>query len=206
MKTKSILLVLMAAIFCACDTPQLLESKANTIYIFRYKNEDYKNLIITYDPAEEDCPYSIPDYPKLKKDEPYFDFYYKPRDGVSGDNWNEKYSYDICELATESKLISLHGDYYIYFPYVRIGTWVVEWEKVARDGNWEQVCEVNPEELPVLCREWDIYSEVRAFDGYALDKITKKKRREMTIDDIVRGLNKVIDEGKLDKYSIEMIR
>ena len=46
-----------------------------------------------------------------------------------------------------------------------------------------------------------LYSEIRLFEIQSLEKITSKSRKEMTIDDIEKSINKIIDEGKLDKYS-----
>ena len=194
----------LAAFFCACDTPALLESKANHIYIFRYVDESSKDLIITARDSLSSAAYNMTNgivcYPKLKRDEPYFKF--MNWEGMSKDEYMAKYSFDICELATEEKVIALHGHYYIYYPYVNIGS-LEKNSKVIRDGKWTDICDGNPLDLPILCEERAIYSEIRTLEGFDLDKITKKKRNEMTIDDIVNALNKVIDEGKLDKYSLK---
>ena len=34
-----------------------------------------------------------------------------------------------------------------------------------------------------------------------MEKITHKSRKEMTVDDIEQAVNKVIDDGELEKYS-----
>ncbi|MBP5304070.1 MAG: hypothetical protein J6Z00_04210 [Clostridia bacterium] len=34
-----------------------------------------------------------------------------------------------------------------------------------------------------------------------MEKITHKSRKEMTMDDIEKAINKVIDDGELEKYS-----
>ena len=201
MKTKSFLLFILAALFCACDTIDTLNSKHDTILIFRYINEDYKELILTCDSIrsnDKDPKTAIQNSPKLKRNEPFFKLHYSSFDQY-------EYSFDICELATEEKLIALHGEYYMFFPYVTLGAYPQSGMRFVRDGKWEQICECNPWSLPVLCDEWSLYSEIRAIEGHALDKITKKKRKEMTIDDIVNGINRIIDEEKLDKYSQVMI-
>lgn len=110
----------------------------------------------------------------------------------------QKYSYDICELATEEKYLSLHSGYYTYFPY----TSIVEYEQcVVRCGKWDSVCACNPLGLPIMGNASMLYSEIRLFEIQSLEKITSKSRKEMTIDDIEKSINKIIDEGKLDKYS-----
>ena len=48
------------------------------------------------------------------------------------------------------------------------------------------------------------FKEIRVFEIRSMERLTKKTRTEMTIDDIEQAVNKVIDEGKLDKYSIKV--
>ncbi len=205
MKTRILFLVALAAFFCACDTPALLESKETSIMIFRYVDESSKDLIITARDSLSSAAYNMTNgivcCPKLKRDEPYFKF--MNWEGMSIDEYVAKYSFDICELATEEKVIALHDHYYIYYPYPDISGVMLGENFLVRDGKWKDICDGNPLGLPVLCEEAAIYSEYRVFEGRTLDKITKKKRYQMTIDDIVNALNKVIDDGKLDKYSVK---
>lgn len=202
MKTKFFIILAFVALFCACDSRRLLESIDNSFIIFRYEDESYKDFIITIDDSLATPEYGyingILNYPKLNRSEPYFN---KAIKEMSRKEYREKYSFDICELATEEKVIALHDHYYAYYPYpFRVDA---PEETSLRNGKWENICNVNPLELPVLMDGKSIYSESRIFDGLTLDKITKKKRHEMTIDDIVNAINKVIDEGKLDKYSVK---
>ena len=197
MKTKLLLFLALVSIsFVSCDSTRKLESVRDTFIIFRYVDESYKDLIITVDDGTLEDGYinGIRTYPKFRKEEPF----YRPQ-AQNKEEYLEKYSFDICELATEPKVIALHDHYYLYYPYVGIRG---NGEHVSvRDGKWEDICNVNPLELPILCDAESIYSEWRGFEGLVLDKLTKKKRDKMTIDDIVNAINKVIDEGKLDKYS-----
>lgn len=57
-------------------------------------------------------------------------------------------------------------------------------------------------DLPVKGSVNELYKEVRHFDIYVLERMTGKGRKEMTIDDIEQAINKVIDDGKLEKYSV----
>ena len=138
----------------------------------------------------------IINFPKRYRDEPYF-FY-------GSERWEqnpEKYTFDICELATEEKLLALHDHYYTYFPY----TGLRQCDKdVVRDGKWSDLCSTDPLTLPVVTSANSLYSEIRMFEIRTLEKLTKKKRDKMTIDDIEKAVNKVIDEGKLDKYSVKV--
>ena len=203
MKIRFLFLAALAAFFSACDTPALLESKHNSIYIFKYCDENSKDFIITTLDSLSSKEYyytnGVVNCPKLKKEEPYFKF--MDNEGMTADQYRQKYSFDICELATEEKVIALHGNYYIYYPYVNIA--LNSDANVIRDGKWKDICNGNPLDLSIRCEGKAIYSEIRTIEGFSLDKITHKKRSEMTIDDIVNGLNKIIDEGKLDKYSIK---
>ncbi len=184
---KILFFIVIAALFCGCDTPEQLKSVRQSFVIFRYVDEEYKDYIITVDNSGDNSHImnGIYNFPKLKRDEPYFG---------GGE------TYDICELATEEKVIALHDHYYAYYPYPNIHG---IGHKSVRNGKWKDICDTNPLELPILCHEGEIYSEGRCFEGFSLDKITKKKREELTIDDIVNAINKVIDEGKLDKYSVK---
>lgn len=197
MKYKLLILVSVIAALCACDTKRLLDSKADTVTIFRYVDETYKDLVITVDTVQ-----GIQTYPKYKRDEPFFYAHYHT---MNSEEYRE-YTFDICELATEPKVIALHDHYYMYYPYMRISRFYYNpQQSFVRDMRWGNICDSNPLEAPILCEEEAIYSECRRFEGLKLDKITKKKRQEMTIDDIVNAINRVIDEGKLDKYSQKMI-
>ena len=57
--------------------------------------------------------------------------------------------------------------------------------------------------MPILGDANSIYSEIRLFEITSLEKITGKNRQEMTIEDIEQAINNVIDDGKLDKYSMK---
>ena len=198
MKAKLFLLTTIVTILCGCDTPQTLENTKYAFFIFRYVDESYKELIITDGSKNHSDGYfkiinGIANYPKRYRNEPYY----------SADKWSlnpEKYTFDICELATEEKLLSFHSRYYTYFPYTNIFPFYSS-PVVIRDGKWENICDVNPFELPILGDANSIYSEIRFFEISSLEKITGKKRNEMTIDDIEKAVNNVIDDGKLDKYS-----
>ena len=197
MRNKLFIIIAVITIFSSCDSVALLREKDYSFFIFRFCNDADKELIITT-PAED---YSdsagfgiingIYNFPKRYRNEPYY----------NREQWLQdpgKYIYDICELATEEKLLALHDNYYTYFPY----TCIQEQELcVIRGGKWDSICSVNPLELPILGQANSIYSEVRLFEIKTLEKLTRKKRKEMTIDDIEKAVNKVIDEGKLDKYS-----
>ena len=188
MKTIRLLFLLFIAVFAiGCDSPQLLEEKEYSFYIFRYADETYKEWIITTND-------SIPKCPKRYKNEPYF----------GNARWAqnpEKYQYDLCELATEEKLLALHEKYYTYFPYTAIHG---DENCVARKEKWGNICNANLKDLPVLCSANALYSEIRSFEISSLEKITEKKRQEMTIDDIAKAINTIIDSGQLDKYSTKV--
>ncbi len=200
MKTKIFILATFVTILCGCDTRQTLENVKYAFFIFRYADESYKELIITNGSQNHSVGYfkiinGIANYPKRYRDEPYY----------SAEQWYknpEKYTFDICELATNEKLLALHDGYYSYFPYTNI--YPSHSTPISiRNGKWENICEVNPFELPILGDANSIYSEIRLFEITSLEKITGKNRQEMTIEDIEQASNNVIDDGKLDKYSVK---
>ena len=200
MKKKLLFLCVVAMLFCSCDTIQLLEDKQYGFYIFRYTDVANKELIITsplgsrIDSSGLGVINGIYNFPKRYRNEPYY----------GCERWAknpEKYTFDICELATEEKLLALHDGYFTYFPYTNINT---ANEDVIRDGKWENLCDGNPLELPVLGEASSLYKEIRLFEIRPLEKITGKSRKEMTIEDIEAAINKLIDEGQLDKYSTKV--
>lgn len=199
MKTKLFLLATIVTVLCGCDTPQTLENRLYAFLIFKYTDESYKELIITnnqlnHSNGDLKVIDGVANFPKRYRNEPYF----------SGEQWAknpEKYTFDICELAIEEKLLSLHNGYYTYFPYTNIHL-VNGYPAVIRDGTWEELCDINRLDLPILGDANSIYSEIRLFEITSLEKITHKNRDIMTIEDIEIAINDVIDHGQLDDYSI----
>ena len=196
MKTRLLFFSIVAMMFCSCDTPQLLEDNRYSFFIFRYADSANKELIITTQAGQIDSSglgviNGIYNFPKRYRNEPYY----------GNERWAknlEKYTFDICELATEEKSLTLHDGYFTYFPYTNINS---ANEDVIREGTWENLCEGNPLELPVAGNASSLYQEIRHFGIRSLEKITGKSRKEMTIDDIEKAINKLIDENRLDQYS-----
>ena len=188
MKTKLFFLLALAAIFSSCDTKYTRENHTLRFRIFRYAENplkegvDNKDLIITYDDS------TITNYPKCYRDEPYF-FLKTEYD----------HSFNICELATEEKVLALHDGWYTYFPYTGLN--MMFRKGVIRDGKWEDICTVNYKKLPVLGDENLLYSERHFIDIRTLERITLKSRKKMTIDDITKAINKKIDNGTLNRYT-----
>lgn len=200
MKKKLLFIVALVAILCSCDTPQTLEDMNYAFFIFRFKNDENKELILTSVLGNEILDQvsgaavinGVYNYPKRYRNEPYYFGSERFQENPS------KYVFDICELATEEKLLALHDGYYTYFPYTRI----IDYDQcVVRDGKWENLCNSNPLDLPILGNHSTLYKEMRLFEIRPLEIITGKNRKEMTIEDIEKAVNKLIDEGKLDKYS-----
>ncbi|MBO4666331.1 MAG: hypothetical protein J5612_05600, partial [Paludibacteraceae bacterium] len=91
-----------AAIMCSsCDTIEMLEEKDYAFFIFQFTDESNKDLIITTIDTDTfsnsfgmQVINGIYNFPKRYRNEPYF----------SSTQWSqnpEKYTFDICELATE---------------------------------------------------------------------------------------------------------
>ncbi len=186
--------LLMAVCLAGCDTPEQLEGLKYSFSIFRYTDESYKENIITMT-QESGVPEiqrtnGIYNFPKRKKDAPYF------RDPAQTDL--SEFYFDICELATEEKVLPLHDGYYTYFPYTALSC--NSGEPVMRDCKWEDICSVDVSALPEICPAENIYAEIRSFPIQTLEKKTGKSRKEMTIEDIEKAINEIIDNGEIDKY------
>ena len=94
MKRKLLAILTFVSILSSCDPPQLLEDKQYSFFVFQYTSESNNEWIIT-NPYIENGVYNCP---KRYRGEPYF----------GAERWSqnpEKYTYDICELATEEKLL-----------------------------------------------------------------------------------------------------
>ena len=197
MKTKILIIVAVLALFSSCDTKEKLESIRYRFFIFKYTNDNNKDFIITKGGTinvSDSCLKiinGIANFPKRYRNEPYF----------GSARWlanPEKYTFNICELATEDKLLALHDNYYTYFPYTNIQYGELD---MIRNGKWENICDTNPLNLPIIGDANSIYSEIRSFKIQTLEKISQKSRTEMTIEDIITAINVVIDNGQLGKYS-----
>ena len=202
MKNQFIFIVALAAFFCSCDTPQTIEDSEYSFFIFSYNDEADKEWIITTNMPTSDTARirvvnGVYNFPKRYRDEPYYFGMRQPTTDY------EKHIFDICELATEEKLLALHNGYYTYFPYTNI---VHSSACAVRDGKWTDICSVNALDLPIrgYATTQDLYKDIRFFGIRSLEKITHKSRKEMTMDDIEKAINKVIDDGKLDKYSTKV--
>lgn len=190
MKYRLFLLLSFTALLSACDTPQVLEDTQYSFFIFRYTNELNKEWIIT----NPNLVNGVYNYPKRYRNEPYF----------GAERWSqnpEKYTYNICELATAEKLLYLHGNYHAYFPYTNINAYELD---EVRIGKWEDICDINPLNLPIKGSANGLYKEIWHFDIRSLEKITGKSRKEMTIEDMEDAINEVIDKNELGKYSTKV--
>ena len=148
--------------------------------------------------------YCIPIYPKLYENAPLF-----TEMDMSGQN---PYgfvgtSYDVCELATQPKFIALKGGYYMAYPYTRL----IEYVDFL-DINWEQLCDVDLDTIPLLPDNqhpfdapykevYNIYeSTIAKLAHKSTIRFRKRNKEEVTIEDAVEVINRLIEEGKLEEY------
>ena len=184
MKTKLLLLITIIALFGSCnDSIYGLRNKQYCFYIFRYADTemmqgvDNKDVIITTGDNKIITGY------KRHRNEPYF---------------GRKFSFNLCELATEEKLLALHDGWFAYFPYTALQ--FDGCTALARAGKWEDVCNVDYAELPILGGANGLYAEVRRFDADQLELITLKNRNKMTIEDIEKAINTLIDQNRVRNH------
>lgn len=148
--------------------------------------------------------YCIPIYPKLYENAPLFT---KMDDRGDNPYGFVGTSYDICELATQPKFIALKGGYYMAYPYNRLIEYVD-----CLDINWEQLCDVDLDTIPLLPNNqhpFDApYKEVYNIQESTIAKLAhkstirfrKRNKEEVTIEDAVEVINRLIEEGKLEEY------
>lgn len=190
MKKPISLILLAVLLMLGCDKKEVMERYDFAFHIFRLTDESYKELIIT----SGDVVHNIP---KRSPVGPYFGLGDWRRGGDI-----QHYYFDICELATEEKYLALHNNYYTHFPYTGISYFESAADTVfIRDGKWEEICDTTLSDLPIMGHVSSMYSEIREFEITSLEKITHMNRWKMSIDDITKAINKVIDDGELDKYS-----
>lgn len=148
--------------------------------------------------------YCIPIYPKLYENAPLFT---KMDDRGDNPYGFVGTSYDVCELATQPKFIALKGGYYMAYPYTRL----IEYVDFL-DINWEQLCDVDLDTIPLLPdnqHPFDApYKEVYNIHESTIAKLAhkstirfrKRNKEEVTIEDAVEVINRLIEEGNLEKY------
>lgn len=148
--------------------------------------------------------YCIPIYPKLYENAPLFT---KMDDRGDNPYGFVGTSYDVCELATQPKFIALKGGYYMAYPYTRL----IEYVDFL-DINWEQLCDVDLDTIPLLPdnqHPFDApYKEVYNIHESTIAKLAhkstirfrKRNKEEVTIEDAVEVINRLIEEGKLEEY------
>lgn len=142
--------------------------------------------------------YSIPTYPKLDRNAPFFT-------ETSSTHWRFKGSYyDKCELATEPKYIALKDGYYMAYPYVELCGLTT-----FLDVDWLDLCNVDLDTIPVMHFEENVFKNVCNIEEATVAKLTKKStirhskrnKEQVTIDDVVDLLNKLIEEDQLEDYN-----
>ena len=184
MKNNKIFLILLCLLFSAGCDPIDPEgdgwrvSRRYTVHFVKFADESYKDYVISKSP--------IPTYPKRNDDGPYF---------ISDvEKAKKEQSYDICELASNPVLIELHNGYYMYYPYTKLGC-----STAVRNVKWSEVCNVDLDTVGILSDQ--AYAEVWHVLLPELKKRTLKSHEKMTIADIEKAINKIIDTNKIEKYA-----
>ncbi len=110
-------------------------------------------------------------------------------------------SYTIDELVSaESRFIALKDGYYICYPFACI-------EQYAQflDIDWKDFYSVDPDTVPIHLITFKEHLDI---SEKTLVKLTGKSTlhfhglssKQITIEDVVKALNEIIEEGKVDKY------
>lgn len=143
--------------------------------------------------------YSIPTYPKLDRNAPFF------TETNLSTHWGFTGSYyDKCELATEPKYIALKDGYYMAYPYVELCGLTT-----FLDVDWSDLCNVDLDTVPVMHFEENVFKNVCNIEEATVANLTKKStihhskrnKEQVTIDDVVDLLNKLIEEDRLEDYN-----
>ena len=166
--------------------------------IFKFKDDKYADYVMT-----------IGDYVGGSVFHPDTGLYFNnPISYFQADTAN------ICKFAMTPKLIQLHDGYYLWHPYSSFG----DYQNVKlRDLRWSDLCSENKDYLfyyqsvvdndtykilclsdsiPKLGSYGTIYKEYYKIDGYSLWHFAHKRPEKMTLDDIIKTCNKIIDMGK----------
>lgn len=214
MKNKIIILFVMILclsacfVFLRCTIPfGFTAYPPKMIRIFKFVNDDYKNKILIllsedivdypfkekfFIPLNEGSERFIPVYPRIKKDR--LPFSYSDEDEFLSDIYEQ---YDICELSNNLPFIELHDGWCMFYPY----RWdIYGWPNLAIDAEWEDICNPNINLDSVEILGWSYSVPYYSIWVSTISKLQKKKMEKLTIEDVIQCLNKIIDEGKLDKY------
>lgn len=204
-KVFNIFMLLLVFLFLpSCDTMETLENNGSYICVYKFRDSSYQNYVITVDeavmPPDHLTSYKkynllengILKLPKREMDEPY-DFTYREGGKLY---LYDKPAFELEELITESKIYWLHDGYFMFFPYETL-SW---YNPQLRAVLWEDLCSVNMDMVPVLCKEEELFVETHLVYMGALKKLTGKKPSQITFRDIATALNNIIDNDEKDKY------
>lgn len=141
--------------------------------------------------------YAIPTYPKLDTNATYFTELDKGVYSMKGAY------YDVCELATETKYITLKNGYYMAYPYVKLMGL-----PTFLDVDWKALCNVNIDTISKVSFDSYPFKRTYMITEEKIAKLTRKStpryhklnKEQVTVDDIVALLNQLIEEDCIEDY------
>ena len=190
--------ILFAAFLTSCDTPETIENANYSFCFFKLKDAKYKDYIIM---TQYNAPLIsnrnppimydtciVPLFPKRDYNKPYF---------LTNISNPVDYFYNECDLAEAEIYYSLHDGYLTFFPYTSIGA---NEGCVILNEKWSEICGLTPDNVTVSEPYSNIFEDVWLVKIQTLEKLTKKSKSEMTIQDIETAINKIIDNKTIGKY------
>lgn len=173
-----------------CPTPEKQAENAGGVFFFQL-NEDYKEYALVNcsepnkSPTSESQTYYIRNFPYRTADGAYF---------ITDGSFMER-TFDMCDLHEENIFYPLHDEYYTFFPYSNLGqgNWV-------SNIKWKDLCTASKDTMTVIGFCDLYYKNPRMINIPDLERLTHKSRKNMTMDDIVRVINELIDSNSIDKY------
>lgn len=186
-------IMVIALLLTGCPTPEKRAENSGGVFFFQL-NEEYKEyaLVNRTDPTDPTVPstsesqfYYIRNYPYRTANGAYF---------ITDGSFRDR-TFDICELTDEHIFYPLHKGYYTFFPFSNLGegNWV-------SNVKWKDFCTASRDTMTVIGFCDLYYKNPRKIKIPTLESLTHKSRKDMTMDDIVRVINKLIDTNSIDKY------
>ena len=173
-----------------CPSPEKMAEDAGGVYFFLL-NEDYKEYALvnctdqTIPATAESQSYYITNYPYRTADGAYF---------ITDGSLRER-TFDLCDLTDRQILYPLHNGYYTFFPFSNLGegNWV-------SNIKWKDLCTASMDTMTIVGFCDMYYNDPWLIDIPTLEALTRMSRKDMTLDDIVRVINELIDTRTIDKY------
>ncbi len=183
----SCVFIMCSFLVTSCDTPYTVWSHETIFSVFRFQNAAYMEYVLV-DSVKDNITgqYSLQLHGTARRGVKQFFI----SDSQSVDAFYNPIS--KCEISNEKTLYyPLHDGYYICFPFNGLIS-----GRYMSSCKWEDLCEVRMDTAHVILPANKVFTNIHAILGLHVSDYCKKKVDRLTLDDVVRYTNMLIDQYK----------